>query len=91
MNIIGKMLLNLLITGLLLGFGFWLVIASTMGPAYLPKVMEGGLDMWIRFIMLSISTMIWLVTPIWCIWSGGRYSYSNYKAYKRDKLTNTPL
>ena len=79
LDVIGKILLNLTITGLLLGFGFWLALAATMGPAYLPNVMDGALDMWIRFTIISISAIIWIMIPIWFIGSVGRYSYQSYK------------
>ena len=79
LDAIGKLLLNLTITGILLGFGFWLALASTMGPAYMPEVRDGALDMWIRFTMLGISAIIWLVTPIWFLWSSIHYSYQTYK------------
>lgn len=86
--VVGKILLNLIITGLVLAFGFWLLLASNIGPAYLPNIMEGALDMWIRFTMIGISALIWIVTPIWFTWSVGRYSYNSYQTYKRSRLTD---
>lgn len=85
LEIIAKTLLNIVISALLLGFGFWLAFASTMGPAYQPEVMNGALDMWIRFTMLGIGAIIWLVTPIWFVWSSVRYSHNSYKSYQSYK------
>lgn len=82
---IGKLLLNLVITSMLLGLGFWLAFASTMGPTYLPEVRNGALDMWIRFAMLGTGATIWLVTPIWFLYSIVRYIYKRYKNYQTYK------
>lgn len=65
LSTIGKLLFNLVATEILLSFGFWLILASNMGPAYLPNIMDGALDMAIRLTMLGIATVIWLVTPLW--------------------------
>ena len=86
LDILSKVILNLLSAGLLLGFGFWLLMASNMGPAYLPNIMDGGLDMSIRVTLLGLGALVWLLTPIWFFWSTIRYGYRkyhNYQAYKR--------
>lgn len=82
--VIGKLLLNLIIISMLLGLGFWLAFASTMGPTYLPEVMDGALDMWIRFAMLGIGAIIWIVTPVWFLYSSVRYDYKSYQTYKNS-------
>lgn len=91
LDVIGKILLNLTITGLLLGFGFWLLLASNMGPAYLPNIRDGALDMGIRFTMIGISALIWIVTPIWFLWSSVRYSYHSYQSYKHRNSAGTSI
>ena len=85
LDVMGKIILNIISSGLLLGFGFWLILASNMGPTYLPNVMDGALDIWIRFTLIGIATIIWLVTPIWFMWSSVRYSYNSYKSYQSYK------
>ena len=86
LDVIGKLLLNVAIAGSLLGIGFLLLLLSNIGPAYWPSIMDGELDMWLRLTMLGIGAIIWLVTPIWLIWSNGVYSY---RVYKRIKSINT--
>ena len=83
LNILSKLILNLLSAGLLLGFGFWLLTASNMGPAYLPNVMDAGFDMSIRVTLIGLGAMVWLLTPIWFLWSTIRYGYRRYQVYKR--------
>ncbi|WP_201527715.1 hypothetical protein [Psychrobacter frigidicola] len=85
LDVMGKILLNVTITGLLLGFGFWLLLASNMGPAYLPNIMDGALDMWIRFSMIGIAAIIWIVSPIWFLWSSARFGYDSYHGYQASK------
>ncbi|MGM8870876.1 hypothetical protein ACS8E3_04215 [Psychrobacter sp. 2Y5] len=63
MNIVRTLLISILA----LAFGFWLVMASNMGPAYLPQVMNGSLDIWIRMLLLVSGLVIWLTIVIWLI------------------------
>jgi len=42
-------------------------MASNMGPAYLPQVMNGSLDIWIRMLLLVSGLLIWLTIVIWLI------------------------
>lgn len=79
--LIGQMLANTARAGLLLGFGAWLLLASNMGSAYLPDVLNGSLDMGIRFGLLGIAAMIWFVTPLWWL----RFCYQSYQSYQRHK------
>lgn len=87
---ISKIIIRIIIAWLALAFGFWLILASNMGPAYLPEVMNGALDIWIRFTMIGVAALIWIATPVWFFWSSARCSYNSYRAYKRIKSTNTP-
>ena len=68
-----------IIAGLLLVFGFWLLIMSNMGPAYLPNMCNGCLDMWIRMTLLVIGLSLWILTAIWCVWHIVRCSYQLIK------------
>lgn len=79
--LIGQILANTARAGLLLGFGVWLLLASNMGPAYLPDVLNGSLDMGIRFALLGIAVMIWLVTPLWWL----RFCYQSYQSYQSHR------
>ena len=88
LDMLGKLLLNLAITGMLLGFGFILFVSSNIGPAYLPNILDGVLDRYIRFTMLAIGAIIWLITPIWLLYSSIRYGY---KSYKRIQSTDTKI
>lgn len=91
LDMLGKLLLNLVIAGMLLGLGFILFIFSNIGPAYLPDIKNGALDGYIRFTMLTIGAIIWLVTPIWVLWSTIRYGYKSYQTYKGIHCTDTSL
>ena len=88
LDMLGKILLNLAIAGMLLGFGFILFVFSNIGPAYLPNIMNGELDRYIRFTMLAFGAIIWLITPIWLLYSSIRYVY---KTYKRIQSTDTKI
>lgn len=79
--LIGQILANTARAGLLLGFGFWLLLASNMGSAYLPNVLNGSLDMGIRFALLGIAAMIWFVTPLWWL----RFCYQSHLSYQRHR------
>ncbi|HAM60935.1 MAG TPA: hypothetical protein DCP60_03740, partial [Psychrobacter sp.] len=61
---VGKIIMNIiriiLISILAFAFGFWLIMASNMGPAYWPQVMNGSLDIWIRGLLLVSGLFIWL-------------------------------
>ncbi len=65
---IRKILTRMIGVGLMLAFGFWLLLASNMGPAYLPHVMNGALDFWIRMTFLGLGLGIWMMTAVWLIW-----------------------
>ena len=72
---IGKIILRIVGAGLAVTVGLWLVMASNMGPAYLPHIMDGALDFWIRMILLSLGIGIWISTAAWLIWLILRYFY----------------
>lgn len=57
-----KGLLRLTLVGIGLSVGFWLMLSSNMGPAYLPEVWAGQLDFWIRMAMLIIGGVIILLS-----------------------------
>lgn len=67
--------------------GFWLVIASTMGPTIAPDIADGGLDMTIRLGMMGVGFLIWFGTAIWLLWLVGRYLYG--LANTKNKAANT--
>ena len=54
LNTFGKIILRIVGAGLALLFGFWLLLASNIGPAYLPNIMDGALDFWIRMTFLGL-------------------------------------
>lgn len=78
----GKIILRIIGAGLALLFGFWLIMASNMGPAYLPHLMNGALDFWIRMILLGLGLSIWLITALWIIWLMLRYYQHFIKKYQ---------
>ena len=78
----GKIILRIIGAGLALLFGFWLIMASNMGPAYLPHLMNGALDFWIRMILLGLGLSIWLITALWVIWLMLRYCQQFIKKYQ---------
>lgn len=57
-----KGLLRLTLVGIGLSVGFWLILGSSMGAAYLPEVWAGQLDFWIRMAMLVIGGMTIVVS-----------------------------
>ena len=65
---IGKIALNIVGAGLALTVGLWLVMASNMGPAYLPHIMNGTLDFWIRITLLGMGLGIWISIAVWLLW-----------------------
>ena len=77
----GKIILKVICAGLALLFGFWLLIASNMGPAYLSHIMDGALDFWIRMTLLGLGLGIWLITALWIIYVMLRYSHHFIKIY----------
>ena len=85
LDILSKVVTNLLSAGLLLFFGYWLFFTSNMGSSYLPNVRNGVFDMGIRFTLLGLATLIWLLTPIWFFWSTIRYGYQRYQEYQSYK------
>lgn len=76
---IGKIMVSALFVGLVLAFGFWLLVISNMGPAYLPNVCNGCLDMWIRMTSLVMGLSLWILTAVWSVWHIVRYSYQLIK------------
>ena len=64
----GKIILRLVGAGLAVIIGLWLVMASNMGPAYLPHIMNGALDFWIRITFLGIGLGIWISITVWLLW-----------------------
>ena len=81
LNIFGKIILRIISAGLALLFGFWLLLASNMGPAYLPHIMDGALDFWIRMMLLGLGLGIWLITALWIIYIMLRYGHHFIKRY----------
>ena len=77
----GKIILRIIGAGLALLFGFWLIMASNMGPAYLPHLMNGALDFWIRMILLGLGLSIWLITAVWFVCFVLRYCHYLIKYY----------
>lgn len=77
-----RVILKITGAGLALVFGFWLLLASNMGPAYLPHLMNGALDFWIRMILLGLGLSIWLITALWIIWLMLRYCQHFIKKYQ---------
>lgn len=89
LDMLNKVVRNLLITGLLLFFGYWLFFMSNMGPSYLPDIRDGSLDIGIRITLLCFAALIWLLAPIWFFWSTIRYGYRKYNQYQVYKDTNS--
>ncbi|CAN6961433.1 hypothetical protein HQR03_01015 [Psychrobacter okhotskensis] len=79
---VGKIILRIIGAGLALLFGFWLIMASNMGPAYLPHLMNGALDFWIRMTLLGLGLSTWLITALWIIWLILRYCQYFIKKYQ---------
>ena len=73
MRAASNIIIKIIIALVLVTFGFWLLLASNMGATYLPNVIDGTLNIPIRFTMIGISVIIWIVTPLWFLWSVGRY------------------
>ncbi|WP_133104704.1 hypothetical protein [Psychrobacter sp. 201] len=65
---IGKIILRIIGAGLALIVGLWLIMASNMGPAYLPHIMNGDLDFWIRMTLLAVGLGIWISIAVWLLW-----------------------
>ena len=81
LNTFSKIILRIFGAGLALLFGFWLLLASNMRPAYLPHIMDGVLNFWIRMTLLGLELGIWLVTAIWMIYIMLRYGHHFIKSY----------
>ena len=77
----GKIILRIIGAGLALLFGFWLIMASNMGQAYLPHLMNGALDFWIRMTLLGLGLSIWLITAVWFVCFVLRYCHYFIKHY----------
>ena len=67
-----KILLRLTVVLVGLIIGFWLVIISSMGPAYLLNVGSGQLDGWIRGAMLVGGGIIVLLSLAYLLWPLGK-------------------
>ena len=65
---IGKIVLRIFGAGLAVIVGLWLVMASNMGLAYLPHIMDGALDFWIRITLLGVGLGIWISIAVWLLW-----------------------
>ena len=76
-----RVILKITGAGLALVFGFWLLLASNMGPVYLPQFMDGALDFWIRMTLLGLGLSIWLITAVWFVWFMLRYCHYLIKYY----------
>ena len=63
-----RITLRVIGAGVGLIFGLWLIMASNMGPAYLPHIMDGALDFWIRMILLVLGLGIWISIAVWLAW-----------------------
>lgn len=72
---IGRVIIRIVGAGLVPSFGFWLMLASNMGPAYLPQIMNGTLDSWFRITLLGTGLGIWIITAAWLIWLILHYFY----------------
>ncbi len=81
LNTFGKIILRIFGAGVALVFGFWLLLASNMGPDYLPHIMDGALDFWIRMTLLGLGHGIWLITALWIIYIMLRYGHYFIKSY----------
>lgn len=68
LSVIGDIIIRIFAAVLALAFGFWLLLASNMGPAYLPHIMDGALDFWIRMTLLGLGIGIWIMIAVWLIW-----------------------
>lgn len=69
LSVVGKITIQIIAAGLVLAFGFWLIIASNMGSAYLPQLMDGALDSWIRAALLGLGAILCIATVAWLVWS----------------------
>ncbi len=82
LKIVIRMILKIISIGLALVFGFWLLLASNMGPVYLPQFIDGALDFWIRMTLLGLGLSTWLITAVWIIWLVLRYCRYFIKKYQ---------
>ena len=76
---IGKIVLITVGAGLAVTVGLWLVMASNMGPAYLPHIMDGALDFWIRITLLGMGLGIWISIAVWLLWLILCYFYDLFR------------
>lgn len=67
--------IRFIVFGFILALGFVLIMASNVGPAYLPHIMDGALDFWTRMTLLGLGLLIWIITPVWTMWMVLRYLY----------------
>lgn len=82
LKMIGKIILRTIYTGMIVALGFWLLMMSNMGPAYLPNVCNGCLDMWIRMTLLIAGISLWILVIMWCIWHLLRIVYGWIKHHQ---------
>ncbi|HAV47563.1 MAG TPA: hypothetical protein DCX43_05445 [Psychrobacter sp.] len=81
LKIVIRMILKIISIGLALVFGFWLLLASNMGPVYLPQFADGALDFWIRMTLLGLGLSTWLITAVWFVCFVLRYCHYLIKYY----------
>ena len=75
LTVIGELVIRILVAVLALAFGFWLLLASNMGAAYLPDVCDGCLDFWIRITLLGLGFTLWIIAAAWLVWPILGYIY----------------
>ncbi|MEC9444884.1 MAG: hypothetical protein VX408_07445 [Pseudomonadota bacterium] len=75
LKMIGKIAFIVICTGVILALGFWLLMMSNMGPAYLPNICNGCLDIWVRMMLLVVGISLWVLVAAWIIWHILLYLY----------------
>ena len=76
---ISRIIARIFGAGLGLLFGFWLIMASNMGPAYLAHIMDGALDFWIRITLLGVGLGICISIAVWLLWLIVCYFYDLFR------------
>lgn len=74
-TVIGKVMIRILVAVLALAFGFWLILASNMGAAYLTNVCDGCFDFWMRMMLLGLGVTLWIIAASWLVWPILGYIY----------------
>ena len=82
LKMIGKIVRRIIYTGIIVAFGFWLLIMSNMGPAYLLNVCNGCLDIWIRMTLLGAGISLWVLVVMWFVWHLLRSIYDLIKRHQ---------